>query len=204
MLEEKEIRALLERYPEHGHLYSTTACYWEGCLSRESLEALAEKTGRAEGLIENSRICIVYGYGSQLTTTYRKLQTLHGLEVVWNGNFGPWWLSPLFLVTACRGGLIRILEVKVIENVLLRLADLAMVELFSFSSELYSELLESIHKNKWRSFPGLIASKDDAYFCLGIDGDSSEVNTGIFGWCSYGPNCPSSLSGILRESTAPT
>ena len=141
LLKEQDIDALRKGGRRWGNLYSTTAHYWDGSLSHQDLKALAKGTGRAKEVIDNSRICIVYGYGSQPTSTYRELATLHGLEIVWDQNFGPWWLFPFTLVVASRGGLIRILELEVIEKVLLRLARLAMVELFSFSSELYPELL---------------------------------------------------------------
>jgi hypothetical protein len=142
----------------------------------------------------------VYGYGSQTKSQYKEIENLDGVEVPWHGNFyGPWWIAPIALLAASRGGLVKINNPEMLEKVFVKLSSLAMVEMFFFSSNLYEELIPYVKKNTWNSFPGLVASKDESYFSFGFDGDSDNSEGGFSSWSAVGNKCPEVLSNSLSE-----
>ena len=172
--------------------------YFESELDEAGLASLLSSISSLGPLSADDRTCALFGFGSQTRDLYRTLGDTSGLDVVWRGDFGPWWLRPLTFIAAAHGGLIRVRDTGAVPEALTPLAHLAMVELYSFKSELWQRVEEYVLRAQWRSFIGLmIAREDPSYFCLGVDGDDPDV-AGYKVWCTFGPECPAALERIVN------
>lgn len=193
-----------ETQQRHPHVYEETASYFEGELSADEFKQILDQLSDTSSLIGDGRSCVVFGYGSQSISTYGRLEKLDGANVVWQGNCGPWWMRPLSLVAAMRAGLVDVSEGPAVRPVLDALAHQAMVELHSFSTELNEAVRSHVYQHKWQSEIGELVGRDPGYFCFGVDGDNFDVRSGIFGWCSFGKQCPADLkSAVLTGQTIP-
>lgn len=188
----------------HPHVYEATADYLEGELSAEEFAGIASRLSETWSLVGKDRSCVVFGYGSQSTWTYRSLEKLDGANVFWTGVCGPWWMAPFSLIAAMQAGLVEIFESDAVKPVLEALGHQAMVELYSFSPELNGAVRSHVSRHKGRSQIGEIIGGDPGYFCFGVDGDNFDVESGIFGWCSFGRECAEDIrSAVLAVQTIP-
>lgn len=168
-------------------------------LHVEDLEKLTNSLVETSSLINDSRFCIIYGYGNHPKRNYQILKNTEGVEVIWDGTFSPWWLKPLSFFAASHGGLIKIHDINQIPFVFTGLSNLAMVELYSFKKEILNKLISFVKTNRWLSFPAVVIMEDDSYFCLGANGDYAMSKTGILGWSSFGKNCPPDLIEFTKK-----
>jgi hypothetical protein len=176
-----------------------TAAVYTGLLSEEQVQALLRDISSAVPLGEDS-LCAIFGYGSKTKSTYAEIDALPGAEVLWLGCFGPWWLSPLLWITPSKGGLVKVEARDRVAAILNELGDLAMVELISCSAATSDELLGYVRRNRWRSQPGEVASRDSNYFCCGFDGDYAYDAEGRFyTWCAIGKSGPDELTNAIAK-----
>ena len=161
-------------------------------------EMLSQLNG-CESLLGPSRTCVCMGYGGQRRHIYQDLSQQSDIDVLWSGPFLPWWASPLGLGVASWGGLVVCRGGRSIPLVFQKLAHLAMVELYSFTSPLLADFQPHVLKYKWRSRPSAIIHRDESYFCFAVDGDHMESKTGIAVRYSYGPSCPSELTQMASS-----
>lgn len=185
-------------------VYDATTSYFEGELSSEEIEQIVSRLSDTPSVLGNGRSCLVFGYGSQSHWTYQHLAELDGVSIVWQGACGPWWMAPLSLVVAMHSGLVEVLDRTAVRSVLEALAHQAMVEMYSFSTELKGAVRSDVSQRKGRSRIGELIGCDPGYFCFGVDGDNFDVESGIFGWCSFGRECPESLRhAVVAGHTTP-
>ena len=176
-----------------------TAALYTGYLSEEQVKALSQDISAVVPLEQDSS-CAIFGYGSNTKSTYAEIDARPGVEVLWLGCFGPWWLSPLLWIAPSKGGLVKVEARDQITTILDELGDLAMVELISCSAETNNELLGYVRRNRWRSAPGEVAAKDSSYFCFGFDGDYSYDSEGrLYTWCAVGKSCPPELRNAIAK-----
>jgi hypothetical protein len=197
MLSERSISDVKASWPEHWHIYAEAPNrYFEAQLPEAALSQLLSRLGELDALPDQERTCALFGFGSQTRGLYRTLGATPGLEVIWRGDFGPWWLRPMGLIGAAHGGLIRVGDAKAVPDAVRTLARLAMVEVYSFRSELWSQVEDYVLAATWRSFIGsLLAREDRSYFCFGVDGDSPDTDAYTV-WSSFGAECPENLQRI--------
>lgn len=202
MLSERSISDMKAGWPEHWHVYAEAPNRYFGAqLSDAVLSQLLSRLGESDALSGRERTCALFGFGSQTRGLYRALGATPGLEVIWRADFGPWWLRPLGLIGAAHGGLIRVDDARAVPDAVRALARLAMVEVYSFRSDLWRQVEDYVLAATWRSFIGpLLARQDRSYFCFGVDGDSPGPDAYSV-WCSFGAECPEDLqrmAGIER------
>ena len=200
MLSERNISDVKSHWPEHWHIYAEAPNrYFESQLDEDALSQLLSRLGESDSLCSQERTCALFGFGSQTRGLYRTLDDTPGLEVVWRADFGPWWLRPLGLIAAAHGGLIRVGNAKALPGTVRDLARLAMVEVYSFRSELWPRVEEYVLAARWRSFIGShLAHEDRSYFSFGVDGDSPDTDAYVV-WSSFGPECPKNLQRLARD-----
>jgi hypothetical protein len=176
-----------------------TQALYTGLLSEEQVSALSNDVCAAVPLGDES-LCAVFGYGSQSRSTYREIDALPGAQVVWLGNFGPWWLSPVLWIAASRGGLVTVEARDQIATILKELGTLAMVELISCPAAMRDDLISYVRRNRWRSQPGEVAARDSNYFCYGFDGDYAHDSEGrLWTWCAVGSRCPPEIEDAITK-----
>ena len=196
-LAEKSVDDLRQQNPNHAFVYRETYSYRDGSVAPSELEQILGSVSACESLATHKRACVVFGRGSQPAGAYRELAQSPGVHVLWHGEFTPWWLRPLALLAAAHGGLIQATDRDQAKPAVLRLANLAMVELYSFRADLLNTVAEHVRQARWRAHIGPLVGVDPGYFCLGVDGDSRESSTGIFAWASYGTGCPDDLKASV-------
>jgi hypothetical protein len=98
-------------------IHSARARSFEGELSAGELEFITGGLSRSQDLVNDSRACVIVGYGGQTTAMYRGLARTAGIDVLWHANWGPWWTTPLLWIAASRGGLIRVNNPTVVSDV---------------------------------------------------------------------------------------
>jgi hypothetical protein len=197
---ERNVADLRAKNPGHAFLHPATSCYRDGPITSSELASIIEQVSACDTVANDKRVCLVFGRGSQTRGVYRELERTHGLEVLWQGPVMPWWLLPLALVAAAHGGLIRVTERTQAPQVMLRLAHLAAVELYSFRAELFPSVAQHVGQTRWRANIGHLVGNDPTYFTVGVDGDSHDAPTGIFAWVAYGAECPQDLKSAGATS----
>jgi hypothetical protein len=115
-------------------------------------------------------------------------------EVLWCMPMLPLCAWPLSLIAAAQGGLVVVKTAEALEQALFMLADLAMVELYSFSDALLPSVQDHVVRYRWRSRVGRVIGGDPGYFCFGMDGDWEEPPA----WYSYGRACPVEIQDALK------
>jgi hypothetical protein len=197
MLEQLDVPALREA--GSSHIYPRTLEYFHGESNTDGPKHFIDQVAEAPSLLSPGRVCVLYGYGSRPTNTYRWIQDLEGIDLIWHDDFGPWYLKPLQFVAASHGGLMRVTERSALIETFGELAHLAMVELYSFRKSLLPGVIDYVRQMKWRSFIGTrIGAEDESYFCFGVDGDSTNTDLQYFCWASYGEECPDDLRQLVR------
>ena len=196
-LTEQSIEVLRHENPNHAFVFRETKSYRDGPVVPDELERLADQVSRCESVVTPERACVVFGRGSQTRSVYRELSQSASIRILWQGSFMPWWLSPLALIAAAHGGLLQATDRSEAKRAVMLLANLAAVELYSFRVDLLDGVVEHVRQAKWRAHIGSRIAVDPGYFCLGVDGDSSDSATGIFAWVSYGPTCPDDLKAAV-------
>jgi hypothetical protein len=194
---ERSISELRARHPNHVGVRGATSAFHEGPIARAELASLMTRVSACEDLLNEGRACMLFGRGSQTRQEYRDLARIEGLSILWQGEFVPWWMLPLALIAASHGGLVRVMDRTRAAQAMLRLADLAMVELYSFRVDLLDEVLEHVRQHRWLADVGRVVGNDPDYFTVGVDGDSNESATGAFAWASYGAECPADLKSSV-------
>jgi hypothetical protein len=183
-------------------LHSATSALLEGPITRAELASLLRHVSACGNLLNEQRACVLFGRGSQTRREYRELGQIAGLRILWQGDFVPWWLLPLAIIAASHGGLVQVTDRAQATQAMLRLADLAMVELHCFRADLLDAVVQHVRQKRWRADVGHLVGNDPSYFTLGVDGDSHESATGAFAWLSYGVECPDDLrSSVLAPHT---
>ena len=198
-LEVQDIERLLAQCPNHGHLFSATTSYLVGAMYEQDFEALLADLSACPAILGEDRFCVLVGYGSShLKNTYEELRQDAGLRVLWSGVTKPptWWLYPLCWIFPDYGGFVSLEDPDVLPNAFRRMADLAMVDLFSCSIEFRPQIEELAFDQRWQTETGKVVGADRSYFSFGVDTDN-KVSTGILGWASFGSGCPSSLKQIV-------
>lgn len=153
-----------------------------------------------EGVVSEDRFCFLHGHGSHTRDEIWAVGEIDGVDLIWTGPCLPWYLYPLSFIAACQGGLFSLNKPGAIKQSALLLSDLAYVNFYSVDSGLRNEIVNYIKKKKWKAFPErLLLSKDPTFFQLGVDGDSSNSDTGIFAYCRCGPNAPKALVQRLNK-----
>jgi hypothetical protein len=176
-----------------------TRALYTGLLSEKQVSALSHDVCSAVPLGEDS-LCAIFGYGAKTKSTYSEIDKLPGAEVVWLGNFGPWWLSPLLWIAASKGGLVKVKTRDQITTILKELGSLAMVELISCPAAMSDELIAHVRRRRWRSQPGEVAAKHSNYFCYGFDGDYAYDSEGrIWTWCAVGSHCSPDITNAIAK-----
>jgi hypothetical protein len=196
-LTEKSVDALRTQNPNHAFVYDETVSYRDGPLAPAELERIVSQVSACECLATSQRACLLFGRGSQTRGTYQDLAKYPGVRILWQGAFCPWWLRPLTVIAAAHGGLIQATVGVQAKPLLLRLATLAMVELYSFRIDLLDTVAQHVNQAKWRGMVGTVVGADPSYFTLGVDGDSQESATGLFAWSSWGRACPADLKASV-------
>jgi hypothetical protein len=199
-LTERSITELKNQNASHAFLHSATSSYRDGPMTPGELKSIMGHLSSRGDLANENRACVVFGRGSQTRQVYRELANTPGLSVLWQGAVVPWWLLPLAIVAAAQGGLVRVTASDQAGRAMLRLTNLAMVELHSFRADLLEGVVQHVRQNRWRASIGRLVGKDPSYFTLGVDGDNSDCATGIFAWSSYGSECPAELKALVAES----
>jgi hypothetical protein len=199
MLKEIPTSEVFQEGCEHAFLGPTTAGYYRGDMRQSDIDQLTSRLADDPEVLSDIRCCMIIGYGGQKSATYHYLKHINGIEVIKEANWGPWWLTPLFIIAASRGGLIRVHDKQLIPDVFTRLSNCAVAELYSFNRNLTNDVKDHVQRNKWRSQIGEVIREDDGYFCFGVDGDTFCTDTGIIGWCAFGKQCPPSLINIVQQ-----
>ena len=159
---------------------------------------LLNRLAESDAVSGQGRTCALFGAGSQTRALHRELASTPGLEVVWHADFGPCWLRLLGPFMAAHGGLVRILDASVLPETVRALANLAMVELFSFDSEHWPGVKEHVRAERWQSrVDTVLASEDPSYFCMGIDGDPMDSQAYAV-WTRIGTECAETLRRVAN------
>jgi len=184
---------------EYPYVRPTTGALYEGPLTDPEFANALSSLSSVFTADERS-ICCLFGFGSQTKSTYRQISELDGVEILWDGSFGPGCLTPFLALIASHGGLLQVFGSSSISPAFRILANLAMVEVYRFSVEFRPQLIEYVNENRWMSTPFTIVAKDSAYICFGVDGDSPDSESGIFGWLSRGSSSSASQFAPLLET----
>ena len=177
---------------------SHTQARYTGMLTEEQVESLSNENCTVVRLGEG-QLCVVFGYGSQTSSTYRKIDELSGANVLWLKIFGPWWLGPLMWIAASKGGLVKVQARHQVATIIEKLGNLAMVELISCPAALSDQMLDHVRRNSWQNRPGEVAAQDGSYFCFGFDGGSSDSEGGLYTWCAIGDRCSPELTDAIAK-----
>lgn len=188
--------------PTHGHLCCATNAYFAGGLEVDRLDALLHRISSTDDLLSDQRACVLFGRGSRPRRVYSDLQADLRVQVVWEGPFVPWLLRPLSWLAAAHGGLVKVLDRSAVADTFRNLADLALVELYSFEAESLESVVNTVLRDRWRAQIGPVVGSTPAYFCLGVDGDSRDTAEGLFAWSSFGAECPVSLRSAIDSVVA--
>ena len=194
-LEEERLDVVRAEW-QPGTIYTSTVKYFEGELSGPEYRAARRVLATSLFAAENDRTCLLLGYGSQPYRTYALLSSHPDVEVLWDGPFLPRPLWPLTLFVACHGGLLLVKCSAAVKPALHVLSYRAMVELFSFSSDLTNDVRQHVQRRRWRSRIGPIIGNDPTYFSFGVERDHPHSETGIYAWCSFGSECPAQLQAL--------
>ena len=184
------------------HVFSATIKFFEGTLSAAEYRYFRSILRTAPFGVESGRTCLVFGYGSQPRHVYEILSTHNDIEVLWNGLFLPLLFWPLSLIVSCQGGLLRANRSGAARVALHLLSYRGMVEVLSFSSNIADQVAQHVRRRRWRARPGEIVGRDPTYFLFGVERDHPSAETGIVGWCSFGPDCPPELQTIAESLVA--
>ena len=148
--------------------------------------------------VESGRTCLVFGHGSQPPYLYEDLSKHKDIELFWTGPFIPRLFWPLSLVVSCQSGLLRVNSSGAARVALHTLSYRGMVEVLSFSSNIANQVAQHVRRRRWRARPGEIVGRDPTYFLFGVERDHPSAETGIIGWCSFGPDCPPELRTFVE------
>ncbi len=173
---------------DYAHVRPNTHALFEGPLTQVELADVIWQLPSAFAADEQ-RACYVFGFGSQTRSAYRLISEIDGVQIHWQGKFGPGCLMPLLWLAASHGGLIEVSNPRSLPRLVETLAHLAMLEVYSVSKVLSPQLLAHVKTKQWTSSPFEVVALDPAYICIGVDGDSQDSESGIFGWFSYGKLC---------------
>ena len=77
-----------------------------------------------------------------------------------------------------------------------------MVEVLSFSSNIADQVARHVKRRRWEARPSEIVGNDPTYFLFGVEHDHPYYETGIIGWCSFGPDCPAEVQTIAASLVA--
>ncbi len=190
------------RHWSGSHVFSSTTKFFEGELSTAEYRAFRRSLGTGPFGVETGRTCLVFGHGGQPRHVYDILSTHNDIEVLWNGLFLPLLLWPLSLVVSCQSGLLRVNRSGAARVALHLLSYRGMVEVLSFSSNIADQVARHVRRRRWRARPAEIVGSDPTYFLFGVERDHPHVETGIMGWCSFGPDCPIELRTFSESLVA--
>lgn len=193
-----QIRPLeeLERKASHSLLLGQhTAAYFEGQISESESKLMIRSIAEA-ALLHPTQECLLFGCGSHRKRTYKELNKRSGVQVLWSGQFLPWFLYPIGLVAASYGGLLKVVRSDALVIAFETLSQLAMVELYCVRKPLVEEIRDHVIRQKWRSRPRQIVGHDETYFCYGVDGDARQASE-VYAWCLYAHKCPESLRNAI-------
>jgi hypothetical protein len=183
----------------HPHILEQTRAYYEGAITDDEFRSIVSRLAACEELLGPERVCVLFGYGSKSRRAYAKLRESAGTYVLWEGPLMPLWAYPLSYLVCAQGGLVVVKDGAAMENALVRLARLAMVEMYSFSSPLLPEVLRHVKARRWKSQVGKVIGTDPSYYCFGLDGDWATYPA----WFSYGPACPQRLKMVIPGGQEP-
>lgn len=199
-LTERSIAELKTRNANHALLYGATSSYRDGPITPAELASIMQHISACGNLANEKRARVVFGRGGQTRQSYRELGQTQGLSILWQGAFLQWRLRPLVIVAAAHGGLVRVTDSAQAARAMLGLADLAMVELYSFRADLVEAVVHHVRQDRWRASVGRLVGNDPTYFAIGVDGDSRDSATGAFSWVSFGSECPEELKSSVVVS----
>jgi len=152
---------------------------------------------RMSHTLPRDKVCYIFGMGKHPQSTYRKLASLSGTEVVWHGSLLPSYMMILRPFIASYEGVVRIFDTTKLEEVFISLSKMSMVGLYIFDSSLEDLFVETIKNKKYSVYADEVVKQDKGYFIYQVDTDSVESSTGIFEIVSYGVDCSKELVGTL-------
>lgn len=179
-----------------AHVFDTTVKYFSGALTATEYRQCRHALATTALIAEPAHTCFVFGYGSQTRYAYGVVSGHNDIELLWTGPCLPLLLWPLSVPVACQSGLLRINDATAVRVALQLLSYRGMVELLWCSSSLAQDVQRHVRRNRWRARPGNVVGRDPTYFLFGVERDHPTYATGIVGWSSFGPKCPSELQAI--------
>lgn len=141
----------------------------------------------------------MHGYGSQPRCVYEMLSKHNDIEVLWTGPCLPLLFWPVSLVVACQSGLLSVRSPEAARIAMHLLSFRGIVEILSYSSNITDQVVQYVRRRRWRGWSGEIVGNDPTYVLFGVERDNPHFETGIVGWCSYGPDCPPIDSPLLSS-----
>lgn len=141
--------------------------------------------------------CFIFGMGKHPKSTYRTLQHIPGIEVIWYGSLLPWYLGLFRVAIASYEGIVKVSEPKLIKGTFERLSRMSMVGLYFFDKRLEDAFIETVKTRKFSYYADDLVKQDSGYLIYQVDADSLESSTGIFEIVSYGKTCPKALIELL-------
>lgn len=203
-VEEESLEEVRGWVPSGAHVFETTVKHFSGALTVAEYRACLDALATTPLLTDSGSTCVVFGYGSQSRATYDDVTSHEGVELLWTGPCLPLILSPLSHLMACQCGLLKISDATAVRPVLDQLSYMGMVEVLWCSSSLADEVVRYVRRKRRRAKPGTVVGKDPTYFLFGVERENQTYETGIVGWSSFGPECPSELRAILPIEVAGT
>ena len=125
---------------------------------------VTEKISNLSLINNQNKICLIFGMGKHPKSTYRELEKLSGIRVVWYDSLFSKWLKPVSFFIASYEGLVEITDREKLPLVFNRLANMSMVGLYYFSRDLENKFVETIKKEKYSSYGDTIVQEDPEYF----------------------------------------
>jgi hypothetical protein len=157
------------------------------------------KLSKIESLLEESKVCYIYGMGAHSKSTYDLLAKLSGVELKWKTSLLPFWLRPLSIVIASYAGLIKIVSITAMTEVFMKLAESSMVGLYIFDSKHELDFINATKKSKLSVDGDFLIKSDPSYLIYQVDADNYESSTGVYEIVSYGIKCPEEFEAIVNS-----
>jgi hypothetical protein len=169
---------------------------------RESEHAqVAARVRRIAACLEDEKdvSVLVYAMGGQRHGTIAALASNPGVELSWSRSLIPAYLGPLRLLMASYAGLLRVVDVSLLEATFLRAFDRSMAALYVVRKEYESDLIHRTREPRQSAKYDFGIKRDSRYLIYMVDADSFESSTGAYEVVSLGTGASPCMRACFDE-----
>lgn len=150
--------------------------------------------------LQEAKVLYLLVCGGHPKSNFKEFKSDDRIEFKWFGYYAPSILKIFSPIIAGYGALIKINDISILNELVVKFTHLSMIELFYFSTTFEDEIIDNVKSKVWKSDPiKLIEYLDNTYFTLLIDGDNAESTTGYYAVVSYGNMCSVNITRNFHE-----